>query len=346
MDAIFGAGGGIAEAGAYEIADGGPIGPRGPGGDAPGVTVLGVALGLGASHAGVAFGPEALRRASLVQRLQQGGYDVADCGDLHVLPFAPNSSAFAPGIREAAGLRSWIWALSGQAYELAASGSIPVVLGGEHSLSIGTINGVGRYWAQRGRPSFVIWIDAFADIDTPLTSSSGSLAEMAAAVVLGGCDPMMVGAPPLGLPADRFAALGLQWASQAERAALAQRCVTVLPLGGTAAARTTAALERLLARIAACDGVIHLSIDVSVVRAASAGGRSAARRQGDRLLALAERIGRSGRVAAADLVQLNPVLDDDPAEAGRAVELLCAALGPAAAQPRAQRFCTNTVPAE
>ncbi|NVN84982.1 MAG: arginase family protein [Rhodopseudomonas sp.] len=297
----------------------------------PSVTVLGVGLGLGASHAGVAFGPAALRSAEIIARLRDGGYDITDCGDLQVLPFTTNSSAFSPGVHHAAELRSWICAISRQSYELARSGSIPIVLGGEHSVSIGTINGVGRYWKQRGRPYFVIWIDAHADMDTPSTSPSGSLAEMAAAVVLSedGCDDFMADGPALALAPSHLALLGLQWSAPEERQALARRGVIAISLEGVVARQAMAAMDHLLERIAACDGVIHVSIDVSVVRAASAGTRAVSRQHWDQLLAIVGRIGRSGRIVAADLVELNPVLDDCCSQADRAVQLLCTAVGTA-----------------
>lgn len=294
------------------------------------MSLLGVPLGGGAAHPGTAFGPGALRAAGIAHRLSGAGCTVTDCGDVFVLPSSAMAAGVKPGVHNGAALRSWICAVSSHAYALAASGTIPLFLGGDHSLSIGTINGVGRHWQRAGRPLFVVWIDAYADCETPSTTRSGNLQGMAAAAVLGEpeLDGLFAGGPQLALGPDRFALIGPRWIEPHEATWLQRRGVPVVPMAQIAE-RGSHAVDALIARMMACGGVVHVSIDVAVL------GGAQPRRDVAGLRALLKRLARTQRVVSADLVEFNPTLDEQPQAARRAVDLLTVLLAEPPARPRA-----------
>ncbi|MDR3468542.1 MAG: arginase family protein [Xanthobacteraceae bacterium] len=309
------------------------------GAPARGVSLLGIPLGGGAAHPGTACGPAELRAAGLAGALTAAGCTVADCGDVFVLPSAAMATGLACGVRNGAVLRSWICAISSHAYELAASGTVPVFLGGDHSLSIGTINGVGRFWERAGRPLFVVWIDGYADCEIPSTTRSGNLQAMAAAAVLG--EPelkgLFAGGPQIAIAPDRFVPIGQRWIDAAEQAWLDRRGIAAITMADLVDGRGLRALDALLDRVAACGGVIHASIDVAVLGAAApsiARGAEPPRRRGACLRGVMERLARSKLVVSAELVELNPALDERPLSSGGAADLLVALLGEPPARGR------------
>ncbi len=129
----------------------------------PQIALLGVPIEIGASQRGTLMGPDALRTAGIGRVLEQLGFDVEDHGNL---PVHAVSSADGPPPVNAKyydDIKGWIRALSERAFLLARSGAIPIFMGGDHSLSMGSVNGVARYWQELGRPVFVLWLDAHAD---------------------------------------------------------------------------------------------------------------------------------------------------------------------------------------
>ena len=140
----------------------------------PRVDLYGIATDAGASTRGTGMGPEAMRIAGLVETLEDLGHAVSDHGDLRsqrgnrqadVLTLAAQTSALA--------------------MESLASGGVPVFLGGDHSLSMGTVSGAARHCATAGKELHVLWIDAHADFNTPGISPSGNLHGMPLALLCG-----------------------------------------------------------------------------------------------------------------------------------------------------------------
>jgi len=287
------------------------------------VSLLGVPLGGGAAHPGTAFGPAGLRAAGLARMLSAAGCAVTDCGDVLVLPSPATTASVRRTVVNGAILRGWICAVSNHAYELAASGTVPLFLGGDHSLSIGTINGVGRHWQRAGRPLFALWIDAYADCEIPSATRSGNLQAMAAAAVLGEpeLDSLFAGGPRYAIAPDRFALIGQRWIEADEQAWLRRRNVPVITMADIADGCGLRAIDALIDRIAASRGVVHVSIDVAVL------GPDYAQRCGSRLRAVMQRLARAKLVVSADLVELNPTLDERPQAASQAAELLAVLLG-------------------
>lgn len=303
------------------------------------LALLGVPLGSGAPHPGCVFGPAALREAGLVERLVGAGCDVADYGDVQVLPSLCCGADAPRTTNNYAAVRSWTCAVSAHAYELARSGAVPVFLGGDHSLSMGTINGVARHWREMDRPLFVLWIDAHADYNTPAITPTGNLHGMAAAFLCGeaGLDDLLAGGPRAPIAPDRLTLFGVRALDPLERLLVEARPIVVTSMADIAAGAATTAIERLLSRVAACGGVLHVSFDVDVLDPALAPGVGTAEPGGLDLPTvrhILERLRGSGLVRAVDVVELNPPLDDEGRTARLAVDLIAGLLGADAAQER------------
>jgi arginase len=155
------------------------------------VRVLGVPLGYGASMAGVDMGPAALRVAGLIERITQLGYHVEDLGDLHLdrprwsLPQLGEKLKFIGEISVACEH------LAKKVHEILAAEELPLVLGGDHSIAIGSLAGVSAYAREQGQTLGLIWFDAHADMNTPETTPSGNIHGMPLAAALGYGDPRL-----------------------------------------------------------------------------------------------------------------------------------------------------------
>ncbi|MDQ3820160.1 MAG: arginase family protein, partial [Acidobacteriota bacterium] len=155
------------------------------------VSILGVPLGFGSKLAGVDIGPAALRVARLNQRVAQLGYEVRDLGDMRIA--RPQSAG------EFEGKANYLREVSAACEELAAEvrnimagGELPLLLGGDHSIAIGSIAGVSSYLGERNQNLGLIWFDAHADMNTPETTPSGNLHGMPLAALLGFGAPELV----------------------------------------------------------------------------------------------------------------------------------------------------------
>src|SRR5678815_24894 len=157
-----------------------------------GVAVIGVPLAYGASMAGVELGPAALRVAKLNRRIAQLGYKVRDLGDLEVEEeqTAPDPADKLKHLRE---ISSACEELAQKAEEVLNAGELPLVLGGDHSIAIGSISGFASYCRKRNEKPGLIWFDAHADMNTPETSPSGNIHGMPLAVLLGYGAPGLTG---------------------------------------------------------------------------------------------------------------------------------------------------------
>ena len=148
------------------------------------VTILGVPLGYGASMAGVDIGPAALRVARLQQRIERLGYPVRDLGDMrlerpHTVPLSDEKLKY---VRE---ISSACEQLADEVEAILQADQLPLVIGGDHSIAIGSFAGAASYFKQRNQTLGLIWFDAHADINTPETTPSGNIHGMPLAVLLG-----------------------------------------------------------------------------------------------------------------------------------------------------------------
>ncbi len=148
------------------------------------IAVIGAPLDLGAGRRGVDMGPSALRLAGLNSKLEGLGYKVEDLGNVSVAQ--PESTPLGPeNARYLGPIAKTCNKLAETVFGVLLDGKFPLVLGGDHSLAVGSVAGVSRYFRDRGQKIGVIWIDAHADMNTPESSPSGNVHGMPLACCLG-----------------------------------------------------------------------------------------------------------------------------------------------------------------
>src|SRR6202051_4365263 len=193
------------------------------------ITVLGAPIDIGASQRGTLMGPAALRTAGLLTVLDGLGFDVKDHGDISISDVADLADAPPDNARHYREIQRWTRTLSARAYQLARSGAIPVFLGGDHTLSMGSVNGIARHWREIGRELFVIWLDAHADYNTPATTISGNMHGMSAAFLCGepGLDGLLGGEPRAPIDPDQLELFGIRSIDKLEKDLLRARRISV-----------------------------------------------------------------------------------------------------------------------
>ena len=207
---------------------------------------------------------------------------------------------------------------------------MPIFLGGDHALSLGSVSGMAAHAARLGKPLFVLWLDAHSDFHTPQSTASGNLHGTPVAYVTG--QPGFDAFPPLAapVPTGRVAMIGLRSVDAPEKAALQALDVAITDMRSIDEDGIRAPLERFLAHVEAEDGLLHVSLDVDFLdpMIAPAVGTTVPGGATIREAHLAmEMLSDSGRVASLDLVELNPFLDERGRTASLMVELTASLLG-------------------
>ncbi len=271
--------------------------------------VLDVPSGLGGSRTGSQFGPRALRAAGLLEVLRRTGHAVIDAGAVEPGPATPLVHPNR-AIRALPEIAAWTRATASAAHDL---GTGTMFLGGDHSISAGTISGMARRAQAAGRPLFVLWVDAHPDFHTLGTSTSGNLHGVPLAYASGqpGFTPWF---PPLVAAADprRICLLGTRSVDAGERAALEASGVIVHGMAAIRAHGIPALIEPFLASVEAEKGWLHVSFDVDVLDPAVAPAVGTPVPAGTTLAEvrlLMERLRDSGLVTSLDVVELNPTLE-------------------------------------
>ncbi len=290
------------------------------------VAVIGAALDLGAGRRGVDMGPSAIRYAGLSSRLGELGYEYVDLGNVETAVAEATTAGdeharFLPQIKET----------SQRVAELvrraARDGFVPVVLGGDHSVSLGTLAGLREVHGPGG----AIWIDAHGDLNSPETSPTGNVHGMVLAAALGLAGDRFRG-EGWGLPAlepGRVALVGVRALDEGERELLRDLDVKVLTMSDLDRLGVERAVREALAHVAG-PGFVHVSLDMDAIDPDVAPGVGTPVRGGlsyrEAHHAL-ELVAESGLASSLDVVEVNPVLDRENETGKLAVELIASALG-------------------
>ena len=291
--------------------------------------LIGVPLQIGAGQLGCEMGPSALRIAGLKSALEELGHKVSDFGNVAPAPFGelahPN-----PAVHHLAETVAWTEALVEIAFQ-ESEHAMPIFLGGDHAISAGSVAGVARRAAARNRPLFVLWLDAHTDYHTLETTRSGNLHGTPVAYYSGreGFEGYF---PTLTNPVDpaNICMIGIRSVDPAESAALRQSGVTVHDMRMIDEHGVAVLLREFLARVAAVNGLLHVSLDVDFLDPAIApavgttvpGG--ATFREAHLVM---EMLCDSGLVSSLDLVELNPFLDERGRTARLMVDLTASLMG-------------------
>lgn len=296
------------------------------------VAIISVHMDLGAGRRGVDMGPNALRVAGLGQRLARLGLDVVETGSVHV----PEPELCQVGDSRAKYLReiaAGCTELRDRALGELGRGRIPLVLGGDHSIAIGSVAAQARHWGGRGgQPVGLIWMDAHADMNGPDSSPSGNIHGMPLAVCLGLGLPELTGiaGPAPAVQARHVAIVGVRDLDRREREIVRDTGVRVFTMSEIDERGMGACMDEAIRRAGDGTAGIHLSFDLDGVdpRFAPGVGTPVAGGLTYREAHLAcEKVAHSGRLLGMDLVELNPVLDTNNATAELGVELILSAFG-------------------
>ena len=290
--------------------------------------LIGAPVDSGKARRGCLMGPDAYRVAGIGDAIEGLGHTVRDMGNL--TPRPAECPAALPGhIHAPAETIGWTETLAAAAEEAMQDG-VPIFLGGDHSLSLGSVLGVANAAARAGRPQFVLWLDAHSDFHTPQSTASGNLHGTPLGYVTG--RDGFHGFPQVTnpVPQDNICILGLRSVDRAEREVLQQSRIRYADMRAIDEAGIARPLAGFLEDVAKAGGALHVSLDVDFLDPSFApavgttvpGGATI--REAHLVM---EMICDSGLMTSLDLVELNPFLDDRGRTAQVMVDLAASALG-------------------
>lgn len=292
-------------------------------------TLIGAPVQSGANQGGCIMGPDAYRTAGLAAVLRALGHEVRDLGNLSpaAVEVKPHPNGAIHDLDETVG---WAMTLEAAAYDAARQSDMPIFLGGDHSLAIGTVPGVARHAAETGREQFVLWLDAHPDLHTLASTQSGNLHGTPVAYFMGVAG--FEAYPPLRAPIkpDNICMIGIRSVDEAENLLLTAKQIAVHDMRAIDEHGIGALLRGFIERVAAANGALHVSLDVDFLEPeiAPAVGTTvpggATFREAHLVM---EMLCDSGLVTSLDLVELNPFLDDRGRTARLMVDLCASLMG-------------------
>jgi arginase len=295
------------------------------------IAVIGAPMDLGAGRRGVDMGPSALRIARLNERLRALGYGVEDLGNVAVdqpesLPSGPANARYLPQIAATCAR------LAEMVESAADRGRVPLVLGGDHSIAVGTIAGLSRHFAKQQQKLGVIWIDAHADMNTPESSPSGNVHGMPLACCIGAGPKelsCLAGHIPMVSP-ENVAIVGLRSVDDLERLNVRGMGVHAFTMRDIDERGMRTVIQQAIHVASSGTAGFHVSFDMDSVDPVEAPGVGTPVPGGltyrEAHLAM-ELIGDSGHMTSVEVVEVNPVMDVANRTALLGVELIMSALG-------------------
>lgn len=281
------------------------------------VDVIGVPMDLGASRRGVDMGPSAIRYAQLYERLRELGIpEVLDHGNLPV-PIREGLDAHDTSAKYFTVIERVCEELARFVEESVRSGGLPIVLGGDHSIAMGTLAGLTR---ARSAPPGLVWIDAHCDINNPQSSPSGNVHGM----------PLWFALKNGYARAETTVQIGLRDVDEVEKKLLRESGVRAFSMTDVDKHGVTRVMEEALAIACVGGRSIHVSFDMDAIDPSEAPGTGTPVKGGlsfrEAHLAM-EMLYESGQLQSIEMVEINPILDTRNQTAALAVGLICSALG-------------------
>lgn len=288
-------------------------------------------MDLGAGRRGVDMGPSALRLAGLNEKLTSLGYEVWDLGNV-VVDQPETSPVGTPAARYLSQIAHTCERLAAMVTKAADAGQVPVVLGGDHSVAVGTVSGMARHFRTRQARMGLIWIDAHADMNTPATSPSGNVHGMplACCIGLGPKELTHIGGDAPQVDPTSVVLIGLRSVDDIERFNVRGAGVHPFTMRDIDERGLPSVVREALDIVTVGTAGFHLSFDMDAVDPREAPGVGTPVRGGityrEAHLAM-ELICDSGQMTSLEVVEVNPVLDEANRTALLAVELITSALG-------------------
>ncbi|PJK02230.1 arginase [Lysobacteraceae bacterium NML75-0749] len=288
------------------------------------VSIFGVPTDVGAAHRGASMGPEALRVARLAEAIARRGVEVRDLGDVR----GPRNPEAAPvdGYRHLQEVIAWNQAVFEMSSQALAEGTMPIMLGGDHCLAIGSIAAVAAHARKAGKKLRVLWLDAHADFNTSDVTPSGNIHGMPVACLCGlGPDVLVnLGAPGPAIRPEEVRQIGIRSVDREEKRLVKEYALDIYDMRYIDEIGMRRVMEEAL------EGVdenthLHVSFDVDMLDPTIAPGTGTRVPGGvnyREAQLMMEMIADTGRMASLDLVEVNPALDRRNATARLAVELV------------------------
>jgi len=290
----------------------------------PPVSVFGVPTDIGASRRGASMGPEALRVAGLVEALVARGVEVRDLGDVSG-PRNPQAAPIA-GYRHLQEVVAWNRAVFQISQQTLEAGRMPIMLGGDHCLAIGSIAAVAGYCRAQGKKLRVLWLDAHADFNTSEITPSGNIHGMPVACLCGlGPEPLTtLGGHVPAIRPDQVRQIGIRSVDPGEKRLVKEYALEIYDMRYIDEVGMRRVMEAALEGVDA-DTHLHVSFDVDMLDPAIAPGTGTRVPGGinyREAQLIMEMVADTGRLGSLDLVEINPALDKRNATARLAVDLV------------------------
>jgi arginase len=295
------------------------------------ISIIGIPMDLGADRRGVDMGPSALRYADLDERLTELGYEVEDLGDLDVI--IPEIKHFgdphAKYLKEIADACAQLATMTLGAIE---RGRTPVVLGGDHSIAVGTMSGMSEAYRRRGQTLGLLWFDAHADMNTPEISPSGNVHGMPMAAILGyGPHELthIFGYAPKVRP-EHVAMIGIREVDREERLVVKRSGVRVFTMKEIDKRGIGAVMDEALAIVTKGTGGFSVTLDADFLDPYESPGVATPVRGGadyrEAHLAM-EMVADTKKMRSFEIAEINPILDVQNKTAHFGIELILSAFG-------------------
>jgi len=292
--------------------------------DSPKIALIGVPTDIGAGHRGASMGPEALRVAGIADALRARGLDVRDYGNLQgpVNPWQPPTG----GYRHLPGVVEWNRLTMDAVYASLCRGELPVVLGGDHCLGIGSITAVARHCRETGRKLRILWLDAHADFNTSEVTPSGNVHGMPVACLCGlGPEALTtLGGPAPAILPEQVRQIGIRSVDLGEKRLVHQYGLDIYDMRYIDEVGMKRSIEEALEGVDA-DTHVHVSFDVDFLDPAIAPGVGTTVPGGPNYREaqlVMEMIADTGLLASLDIVELNPAFDEHNRTGALAVDLV------------------------
>jgi arginase len=277
------------------------------------------------------MGPSAFRVAGLAERLRNLGCEVVDHGDVEC-PVPEECEIGDPRQKYAEDIRDVCEEVRARAYGAAREGALPLVLGGDHSLAMGSVAGVAQAFRERGTQLGLLWFDAHGDMNVPESSPSGNVHGMPLAHLIGMGSAMLrdIGGFSPKVRVEHTVLIGLRDLDAVERRLVSESGVHVFTMKDLDRDGAGRVMERALAYATAGTAGIYVSLDMDALDPAIAPGVGTPRKGGlsyrEAHLCM-ELVADSGLLAGMDVVEVNPTLDHRNSTAELGVELILSAFG-------------------
>jgi arginase len=296
------------------------------------IRIIGVPTDLGASRRGVDMGPSALRVANIGTRLAKLGHEVEDTGNITVAVREAIVKPQANGIKYLPEILAFVAELKERVYQSLKDGRIPLILGGDHSLAIGSIAGVTKFYNEQKQKIGVIWLDAHGDINTPETSQSGNIHGMPLAhgLGIGHKDLLALSEKNPMVDPSRTVLIGIRDLDPGEQNTIREMGVRAFTMRDVDEMGMRNVIQEAVRIASNGTAGFHLSFDVDSMDPSVAPGVGTAvpggftYREGHLAMEL---LHDSGKILSMDITEVNPVIDTSNQTAVMATEMALSAFG-------------------